>query len=193
MVIIYMLIRKIAKGPKPYHVNCPCSEDKKRSQLDRLLHIDWISASCFTAGGILILYGLNLGSQSGYNLPSVIASLTVGSTMIFMSLIWQYIIERVQTNRLIEASLDWQWTQRDSKRACYQPSVFKADAMIPIYVLRTYDTVVTQFAAFTAGMAMVVIAYYIGIFLSVAVNMPLRDVGLRLIRFTPGMVSSSKQ
>lgn len=66
---------------------------------------------------------------------------------------------------------------------------FTADAMIPLAVFQSYDVCATQFAAFTSGMVMLVIFYFVAIFMVIVSGLTAVQAGIQLIYFAPGMVS----
>lgn len=158
----------------------------------KLLHVDWTSAICWMVGGILILLGLNWGSEGQFSQTRVIVSISVGAAVILLSLAWQFIVETVQENRVFLAELDFQDVEKGEKQHVCPPRAFKADAMIPLFVLSSYDTCVTQLAAFSTGMAFTVTPYFLGVYSALAIGMSPAEVGIRLIHYSPAMVRSSE-
>ena len=69
------------------------------------------------------------------------------------------------------------------------PRVYLADTLIPLKVMKNYDVIATSFAAFTSGMVMLVIFYFVAIFMVIVSGLSPVKAGAQLIYFAPGMVS----
>jgi hypothetical protein len=170
MVIIFLLLRKKIKGAQP------SVRKRKRAIPERgtvsmptrfyhkVLAIDLVGGSLFITGGILLLLGLNWGSTtssdlsdelggptgSGWSAPRVISTLVVGSLLLVLSIIWEYIIEHYDK------------VDRDA------PTVLlDAEPILPIPVLKNWDTIICNFVSLTNGMVVLVFFYFVAIFFTV--------------------------
>lgn len=185
MILIFLLLRTRAKGPQPPRLLV--SQD---TAVDKILRIDWVATVLFVGGGILVLLGLTWGANEVWHQAKVIASLTVGGLLIVATLLWEYVLERKQlmfhATGNNSSSADEAEGGGSGKRLSRW---FTADAMIPLAVFQSYDVCATQFAAFTSGMVMLVIFYFVAIFMVIVSGLTAVQAGIQLIYFAPGMVS----
>ncbi len=144
--------------------------------MDRLLQLDWIGTGLFVAGGILLLLGLNWGSNEAWGDAKTIASLVIGPLLIAACMLWEYVLEK---NQLVLDENPGQIQHR---------GLWLADPMIPLVVFRSYDVCATEFAAFTSGMIMLVVFYFVSIFFSIVLGLSNVKSGTQLLYFAPGLV-----
>ncbi|TDL15810.1 MFS general substrate transporter [Rickenella mellea] len=184
MILIFALLRKRTKGPQaPRRAkqSFGATEEAKTeaavdttspspTHIDKLLQVDWVGATCFITGGILLLLGLNWGSEGSWNRPHTIVSLVIGGLLILSCLFWEWLLERAQLATSVSPS-----------------RALEADPMIPFAVLKSYDVCATQLAAFTSGMVMLVIFYFIAIFMVIVNGLTAVEAGVQLVYFAPGM------
>ena len=194
MVLAFFLLRGRTKGPQPPRLRIsPGSEELRedKTPIDKFLRMDWIGAFLFVSGGILLLLGLNWGATGIWGAAKVIVTLVLGSVLIITMFVWEYILEVKQEPYLVYKSngekitLQDEEGGRDGKKLSHW---FEADALIPLAVMRNYDVCATQFAAFTSGMVMLVIFYFIAIFMVIVSGLSAEKAGVQLIYFAPGMV-----
>lgn len=176
MVLGFLFLRNNTKGPQLPRGFQAAHPEAKPSQADKLMHIDWIGTIIFVIGGILVLLGLNWGSSDDWSAVKTIVSLVVGAFLIAVCLVWEYVLERAQ--RLAQA-------YPGSK----QPKgVWKAEAMLPLSLFRSYDVSATEFAALTSGMIMLVVFYFLAIFATIVSGKSSSQAGVQLLYFAPGLV-----
>ena len=200
--IIFFLLRKKLVGARP------SARKRKRDLSDlgtgrkarltsKLLAIDFVGATLFIGGSILLLLGLNWGSTtsspsgsstSGWSTPRVIILLAVGGAVILIMVLWEFLIERY-----------------DQPGRSAPLSVLDAEPLIPAQLVSNWDTIICQYVSFTSGMVMFVMFYFVAIFFTV--SGPSRDAdtvidlfpqivsgqsakkaGGQLVYFAPGMV-----
>ena len=185
LILVFLLLRTRAKGAQP-----PRLLYSQNTALDKILRIDWVATTLFVGGGILILLGLNWGSNEVWNQAKVIACLVVGGLLIVATILWEYVLERKQLRyRAAEKDVaEGEGTGNGGKRLSRW---FEADAMLPLDVFKNYDVCATEFAAFTSGMVMLVIFYFVAIFMVIVSGLSSVQAGVQLIYFAPGMVRTS--
>jgi hypothetical protein len=158
MILLWILLRGRVKGPQPSTRQRERSWDASGiTWLDKILTVDFIGATLFMAGGILVLLGLTWGSTVEWNAPRVIVSFVVGGALIIACLAWEFAIEHYD----------------DPERGKAPPKILEAESMIPIQIFRNLDSVICQFASFTSGMCMFVAFYFVAIFFTVWLEPPL--------------------
>ncbi|KAI5119614.1 hypothetical protein M0805_007878 [Coniferiporia weirii] len=188
MVIAFLLIRNKVKGPQPprHRLNSTSGPGSvKESALDRFLRVDWPATLTFVTGGILLLLALNWGGNNGWNSAKVIACLVVGALLLVVTLVWEFILERKQRQLF---ALDGAGNPEGAVWSGKPPSrFFLSDTLIPLEVMTNYDVAATQFAAFTSGMVMIVIFYFVAIFMVIVSGKTSVQAGVQLIYFAPGM------
>lgn len=175
-------MRNEVKGPQPPRrpTGVNSGWEVHETLAARLERVDWLGTLCFVAGSILLLLGLNWGGSEGWHEVKVIISLVIGGVVFISSLFWEYVLERKQLK--IFAPQPELSTKTPSR-------IFLAEAMIPFETMKNYDVMATQFAAFTAGMVMLVIFYFVAIFMVIVSGKDATQAGVQLIFFAPGMVS----
>jgi hypothetical protein len=170
MVTIFLFLRKKVKGPQPSvrkrkrTIPEKGTVDMSTRFYHKVLAIDLVGGSLFIAGGILLLLGLNWGSttssvlsdelgdltNSGWSTPRVIASLIVGSFLMGLTVLWEYTIERYdEVDREVPTVL------------------LNAEPILPIPVLKNWQTIICNFVTMTSGMVMFVFFYFVAIFFTV--------------------------
>ena len=204
MVIAFFLLRGTTKGPQPLS-----RSTGKTSLLSKLLLIDWPASFLFCVGGILLLLGLNWGSvdasaSEGWDSARVIASLVVGSVLLVATIAWDAVLEGRLARRFgyhfrpsNEKPKDVNITPDSealSDSSSLPPSddrdrrnVFTPIPLLPLSVFASYDVVATELAAFTAGMVMIVLFYFVAMFMVVVTGLSAVSAGVQLIYFAPGM------
>jgi len=201
MVIMFVLLRGITKGPQPPQrlKNLPPDvADELRAQMGTgffhsLARIDAVGALIFIALGILILLGLNWGSTSSWSSAKVIACLVVGGVLIFVFIAWEYLVGHA-TDHLALRSRDPEnangYTGKRSKAASLAPKFTRiTDPMLPLSMFRSYDIVATDFGTFTSGMVMLGVLYQVATFYVIVNGSDATHAGVQLLYFAPGIVS----
>lgn len=185
MVLVFVLLRSQTKRP---------FLEQNLSAADKLLHIDWVATILFTFGGVLLLLGLNWGSNEEWNSAKVIISLILGVVLIGATLGWEAILEHkqssVRTQEPDNIELGGEnMVERDMFSAhAHLAALFRASALLPLNVLGNYDVLATSVAAFTSGMVMLVNFYFVALFLVIVSGKSATNAGVQLIYFAPGMV-----
>lgn len=183
MIIAFLFLRNKAKGAQPPRL---LNTSTDTSAVNRLFRIDWLASALFVIGGILLLLGLNWGANQVWNTAKVIVCLVLGAILLIGTLAWEFVLEEKQY-RFINAEIVEAAEEGESPKRLGR--FFVADAMIPLAVLKNYDVCATQFAAFTSGMVMLVIFYFVAIFMVIVNGLNAVQAGVQLIYFAPGMVS----
>ncbi len=148
------------------------------SYFEKLLYIDWIGSLLFVTGGILLLLGLNWGSGNDWSDRKTIVSLALGGTLVIGCLVWEYILESIQSRIARQASSGVKRTKR----------IWKTDAMLPLALFRSYDLSAAEFAALTSGMIMLVVFYFVSIFATIVSGQSSSQAGVQLLYFAPGLL-----
>lgn len=171
MALCFILLRKkIKKGQPPRRL--PIASGEKESFSQKMLRLDWVGATIFIVGGILILLALNWGSTQGWNSAKVIVSFIVGGILFAGCISWEYILERQELSS--------------------SPSSFRilwADPMVPLDVFHSYGVCAVLYGSFVSGMVMLVMFYFVAIFMTIVTGLSPTKAGVQLIFFAPGMVS----
>ncbi|KAF8517756.1 major facilitator superfamily domain-containing protein [Hysterangium stoloniferum] len=186
IILCFILLRGIAKPPQSRRykskegawVDMPPHQETFR---EKILRLDTVGASVFTAGGILVLLGLNWGSTGKWNDGKVISSLVLGIFLLVAFVIWEWFADRDDT---------YVAGQTDATEKIIPPrsiSWTRPETMIPLDIFKNYDVCATQFAAFSSGMVMLVNFYFLSIFFTIVLNKSPSSSGLQLIFFAPGM------
>jgi hypothetical protein len=170
MVVIFFLLRPYVKGAQPSvrkrkrELNLATGSRRHR-YVHKVLAIDFVGATLLIGGAILLLLGLNWGSttstdledvlgghgRSGWSAPKVVASLTIGGALLVLTVVWEYLIEHFDV---------------DGKES---PTILlDAEPILPIPVLRNWDTVICNYVSLTSGMVMLVFFYFVAIFFTVS-------------------------
>ncbi len=178
MVLGFLFLRNHSKGPQPPRGFHAAYSNDKPTQADKLMHIDLIGTIIFVAGGILVLLGLNWGSSDDWSAIKTIVSLAVGVFLIVVCLIWEFVLERAQ---ILAEEYPGTWQAK---------GVWKAEAMLPLSLFRSYDVSATEFAALTSGMIMLVVFYFVAIFATIVSGKSSSEAGVQLLYFAPGLVRS---
>lgn len=203
MVLAFILLRTTTKGPQPL-----TGTSDRTTFFSKLLLIDWPASILFCGGGILLLLGLNWGSvdasgTSGWSSARVIVSLTVGTVLLVATIAWDAVLEGrlarrfgyrfrqpvsektkdTTTNSDTEAPFDS--TAPVAKQD--QRNVFTPTPLLPLSVFASYDVFATEFAAFTSGMVMIVLFYFVAMFMVIVTGLSAVNAGVQLIYFAPGM------
>jgi len=124
--------------------------------------------------GVLVLLGLNWGSTQSWNQPKVIACIAVGSALIVVFVVWEYIVDH-STDHLVVASsppynendIEVPSKEKSQTDATPKPGVRARavrrfspawvqvmDPMIPMNMFRSYDIIATDVGCMTSGMIM---------------------------------------
>ena len=91
MAVTFLLLRgKVKEGQ-----TLTTPDGKKETALQKLIRVDWVGVTLFIGAGILILLGLNWGSNEKWNEAKVIASFCVGGLLFILFGAWEYYLERV--------------------------------------------------------------------------------------------------
>jgi hypothetical protein len=202
MVIMFVMLRGITKGPQPPQrlKNLPPDvADDLRAQMGTgffhsLSRIDIVGALIFVALGILILLGLNWGSTSSWSDVKVILCLAIGGALLIVFIIWEYLVAHA-TDHLAARSHDTEngngaQAGTRAKAASLSPKFTRiTDAMLPMTMFRCYDIVATDFSTFTSGMVMLGVLYQVATFYVVVNGSDATHAGVQLLTFAPGIVS----
>ena len=181
--------------------------------LSKVLRLDVVGAFLFVVLGVLILLGLNWGSTEGWDQAKVIACLAVGGTLIFVFILWEYIVGH-STDHMLHSekynpptadveSADPTVSSNEKKgpEPAHEPGTRArlarltpkwariTDPMIPMNMFRSYDVVTTCFGAFSSGMVMLGIFYFVAIFYVIVQGKDSVSSGVQLLYFAPGIVS----
>ncbi|KAG8922626.1 hypothetical protein FRC01_013799 [Tulasnella sp. 417] len=199
-ILVFFLLRPILRPGQPserlryLHTNlglpsqARSKPDQKETPIQKLLRADWVGSLLFIGGGILILLALSMGSsveKRGYNSPITIASFTVGFTLIFLFVAWEYLV-----SRYMDAAVDETMGRpRRFPRFLYRcPKWLKlTEPTIPLDIFKSYDVVATSFAAMTGGMVLFAGFYFLAIYFSIVQGYSAEDSGIQLLWFAPGM------
>ncbi|KAI5119616.1 hypothetical protein M0805_007880 [Coniferiporia weirii] len=142
----------------------------------------------FTSGGILLLLGLNWGSNEGWGDVKVIVSLVVGALVVCATIGWEAILEHKRERYSSEGGFTGAYASEAEKmRRMSLPAPLRASALLPLAVLRNYDVLATSLAPFTSGMVMIVIFYFVALFMVIVSGKNPIQAGTQLIYFAPGM------
>ncbi|KAG8854886.1 hypothetical protein FRB96_007286 [Tulasnella sp. 330] len=186
-VLIFFLLRPILKGPQPSQrgsaQHLPTGTIRRETAIQKFLRIDWVGASLFIAGGILLLLGLSLGSgveAKGFAAPVVIASLAVGGVLMIILVFWELMFEAYEkeTDRPHHRP---QWMYKSPKWLEF------TDPLIPTSMFRNYDVSATSFGAMTCGMVLFSCFYFLAIYFSIARGDSASKSGAQLLYLAPGM------
>jgi hypothetical protein len=204
MVIMFIMLRGITKGPQPPRrlKNLPpeVAEDLRAQMGTGFFHnlsrIDIVGALIFVTLGILILLGLNWGSTSSWNETKVIICLTVGGVLIFVFIAWEYLVSH-STDHLALRSDDTEngngtqaYGGTRAKAASLSPKFTRiTEAMLPLSMFRSYDIVATDFGTFASGMVMLGVLYQVATFYVIVNGSDATHAGVQLLTFAPGIVS----
>ena len=106
--------------------------------------------------------------------------------MIVATFLWELVLEKKQmkSGTRYRGELDAQLLASD------MPGLFRASPMLPLSVLGNFDVLATSFAAFTSGMVIPVMFYFVAIFIVIVAGKSAEDAGAQLLFFAPGMVSN---
>jgi hypothetical protein len=190
--LIFALIRKtlkpaqvnrrfIATLPNTEHPDATVTENfpvpaSKETLSEKLLRVDWLGATLFVGGGILILLGLSWGSSFSWSLPKVIAVLVIGGVLIVAFLLWSWLLETYE-----KAASEPTSTKK-------VPKLFRTmEAMIPFDIYRSYDVCAANFASLTGGMVMFGCFYFVSIYFILVAGYSPTKSGVQLLYFAPGM------
>ncbi|TDL15813.1 MFS general substrate transporter [Rickenella mellea] len=200
MILIFVLLRKRTKGPqasrRAKHTSGPATDEAEPTAstsnsptgIEKPRLVDWVGATCFISGGILLLLGLNWGSEDSWSTPRTIVSLVIGAILIVCCLFWEWLLERAQLATSGSSSSSYNGEAKSGKTVGrVWRRALEADPMIPLAVLKSYDVCATQLAAFTAGMVMLVIFYFIAIFMVIVNGLSAIQAGVQLVYFAPGL------
>lgn len=137
----------------------------------------------------------------------MIVSLTLGAALLLFTLFWEAVLEgrlarrfgnkfrhnpspdrtertavTANTEPLPETSTSFPGRDRDQRN-----NVFTPTPLIPLSLFASYDVCATELAAFTAGMVMIVLFYFVAIFMVIVMGLTAASAGVQLIYFAPGM------
>jgi hypothetical protein len=202
MVVMFIMLRGIVKGPQPPQrlKNLPPDvAEELRAQMGTgffhsLARIDIIGALIFVALGILILLGLNWGSTSSWSDAKVIVCLVVGGVLLLVFIAWEHLVAHA-TDHLVVRSNDPEngngaQAGTRAKAASLSPKFTRiTDAMLPMSMFRSYDIVATDFSTFTSGMVMLGVLYQVATFYVIVNGNDATHAGVQLLTFAPGIVS----
>lgn len=215
MIIVFLLLRNSIKGPQlshhsemiykaeyEYSAENNSEFNPNLSILQKLSSIDFPGAILFITGFIIILLALNWGStstsvDSEWKSARVIACFVVGGCLVISCFIWELVLERYQTRVLMSSKLK---TKPGGEHFASNPNLqpkkskfnfffWKADPMIPLNIFTSYDVCATLLGAFSSGMVMFVLFYFISIFMTIVTGLSSFKAGVQLLYFTPGLVS----
>lgn len=199
-VLVFILLRPILRPGQPSerlrylntNVGLPSQTlskpDPKETLTQKLLRADWVGTILFIGGGILILLALSMGSsveKRGYSSPISIASFTIGFTLIFLFVAWEYLVSRYMDAAVDEAL----GRPRRFPRFLYRsPRWLRlTEPTIPLDIFKSYDVVATSFAALTGGMVLFAGFYFLAIYFAIVQGFSAKDSGIQLLWFAPGL------
>ncbi|KAG9313702.1 MFS general substrate transporter [Chiua virens] len=193
MLLCFVLLRKRSLVPdqEKLEAGSPSKSrhDAAMATLDswvaKLILIDWIGTFLFVSGGILILLALNWGPDDGWKTVRVIVNLILGAILIVLCILWEILLGKRSSLLSPERNSDSDYVQTKSK------GVFHARPMLPIELFTSYDMLVTQYGAFTSGIVMFVMFYFVAIFATVVTGLPPSQAGIQLLYFAPGLGGGS--
>ena len=142
----------------------------KMPRLEKLASLDWTGTILFVASGILLLLALNWGSTEEWDQAKVIVSFVVGGVLFVAFIGWLLVLQHLQANP--------------------QSLLSKIFPLLPLDMFKSVDVCVTQAIAFTSGMIMLVMFYFVAIFFVIVVGKSASQSGVQLIYFAPGLVSN---
>lgn len=170
MAIGFFILRGRTKGSQKLH-RLPNAARSEETLVDKILRVDWIGASLFMAGGILLLLALNWGSNEKWNSAKVIACFVVGGVAVIFFLLWEYYLETEQVA-----------SRPSSSR------LRATDPMIPLELFKSLDICIVMYSTYVNGMVMLVMFYFVAIFFVIVTGLSPTKSGAQLIYFAPGMV-----
>jgi hypothetical protein len=210
MVIMWILIRNLTKGPQPparLKRLPPSVTGALQAQIgtgfwSSVARVDIIGVILFVTFGILILLGLNWGSTGAWDDLKVIVCLAVGGVSLIIFVVWEYLVDH-STDHLavagyhstdVESSMNGESARPGmgtrAKAARLTPSFTRiTDPMIPMTMFRSFDIVATDFATMASGMIMLGIFYFVAIFYVIVNGDDAVTAGSQLLLFAPGIVS----
>lgn len=184
IILMHIMLPSITKGPQPpqrlKRLPAELAEDLKirNSHNSRIMttlkRLDLVGAALFVVMGVLVLLGLNWGSTQTWNQPKVIACIAVGSALVIVFVVWEYIVDH-STDHLVVASSppynenDIEVTSKEKSQTDATPKqgvraravrrfspawVQVMDPMIPMNMFRSYDIIATDVGCMTSGMIM---------------------------------------
>ncbi|KAG8819345.1 hypothetical protein FRC18_012123 [Serendipita sp. 400] len=211
MLLVYLILPKISKGPQPPqrlnrlspHLAAELASTQSTSFFGKLERIDFIGSLLFVVLGVLILLGLNWGSTEAWDQPKVIVCLAVGAALLAVFIAWEYIVDH-STDHLEHAfnnnGKETDDMESDTKgngngngnRARlarhFAPSWTRlTDPMLPMNMFRSFDVVATDFASLASGMVMLGIFYFVAIFYVIVNGRDAVGAGVQLLYFAPGI------
>ncbi|KAG8840547.1 hypothetical protein FRB91_005948, partial [Serendipita sp. 411] len=211
MILVYLILPKISKGPQPPqrlnrlspHLASELASTQSTSFFGKLERIDFIGSLLFVVLGVLILLGLNWGSTEAWDQPKVIICLAVGAALLVVFIGWEYIVDH-STDHLEHAfnnnGKETDDMESDTKgngngngnRARlarhFAPSWTRlTDPMLPMNMFRSFDVVATDFASLASGMVMLGIFYFVAIFYVIVNGRDAVGAGVQLLYFAPGI------
>ncbi|KAG8830594.1 hypothetical protein FRC17_004666 [Serendipita sp. 399] len=209
MILIYIILPKITKGPQPPQRLKRLSPSlaaslTHSSVFGKLQRIDFIGCLLFVALGVLILLGLNWGSTESWNQVKVIVSLALGAALLLVFIVWEYIVDH-STDHLEYAKdiTDIENSGKDNgngngngkngpgnraRLARLAPNFTRlTDPMIPMNMFRSFDVIATDFASMASGMVMLGVFYFVAIFYVIVNGRDAVGAGVQLLFFAPGI------
>ncbi|KAI0064182.1 MFS general substrate transporter [Artomyces pyxidatus] len=166
MVLVFFLLRTRTKGQDPTR--------RSYSHVQRLLQLDWIGTFLFVAAGILVLLALNWGSTTGWNDVKVIVSFVVGGVVFAICILWEYVLQR---------------SQRSQVRS--EHTAMNVVPMLPLDIFGSWDVIAVSASAFSGGMILLVMFYFLSIFFTIVDGYSATKAGTSLLLFAPGMGAGS--
>ncbi|KAG8775815.1 hypothetical protein FRC19_009684 [Serendipita sp. 401] len=212
MLLVYLILPKISKGPQPPqrlnrlspHLASELASTQSTSFFGKLERIDFIGSLLFVVLGVLILLGLNWGSTESWNQPKVIICLAVGAALLVVFIGWEYIVDH-STDHLEHAFHHNNGKETDDMESDtkgngngngnrarlarhFAPSWTRlTDPMLPMNMFRSFDVVATDFASLASGMVMLGIFYFVAIFYVIVNGRDAVGAGVQLLYFAPGI------
>ncbi|KZS91828.1 MFS general substrate transporter [Sistotremastrum niveocremeum HHB9708] len=185
MVLTFVLLRGHVKGPQPSsrqrqrQLLYPATSHSLQSYGEKFLCLDFIGATLFIGGGILLLLALTWGSTVAWDSARVIVTFIIGGLLIFACIGWELLLEHYDDPERTKAI-------PGSRSDGSGLGVFEAEPMLPIEVFKSIDVTICQLAAFTSGMVMLVAFYFVAIFFTIVEGKSATNAGVQLIYFAPG-------
>ncbi|KAH7911455.1 MFS general substrate transporter [Hygrophoropsis aurantiaca] len=174
MLLCYFFLRSQVKD-KGLVKPLPLPGNRSETWISKILLLDWIGPFIFFAGSLLILLGLNWGPNDHWKTARVIAYLVLGSISIVGYLLWEYVLQRQQT--------------QPNPHHALPSMVFRAYPMLSLELFKSYDFCVVQYHSFVCGVVMFVIFYFLDIFMIIVFALQPSQAGFQLLFYAPGMAA----
>ena len=149
LVIAFVVLRPIAKGPQPskrshraVNASPSASAPLQETWYASLLRFDWIGVILFIGSAIVFLLGLSLGSTtSTWGAANTIACLVVGSVFLLIFIGWEYLIGSY-------------WIKPRGNHTPKPPLrlLTYTEALIPLEMFKNYNIVACCIGSFATGM-----------------------------------------